>query len=118
MPEAYFLRNLKACIQYAQQQHADIFLLGLMPQFSSMDGKLNQYGKRRFSADIDKYNDLLEILAVEERCYYLDVNPLFEKYDMVNLLHKDGLHPNSDGHQMIYQLVKESLINNILELNH
>lgn len=105
VPEAYFIRNLKHCIAAAKKFKAQILLLNLLPIASSIEGTINQHGKLRFGRDIQAYNQIIKNLSVEVNCEYLDVNTDFEE----NFLCSDGVHPNSKGHELLYQKIKTKL---------
>ena len=50
-------------------------------------------------------------LCEENKIYFVEV---FEKFKEINYqkLLDDGLHPNSEGHQKIFEIVKDFLIEN------
>jgi len=103
VPEAYFVRNLKNCVQHAVDKNAEVILTSLLPISDETDGSINQYDQLRRGLDIDSYNSILKKLAAEMQCQYLDIYSSFGNKN--DLLASDGLHPNSDGHKLIYELV-------------
>jgi len=65
--------------------------------------------KSYHNEDIEKYNEALQNIAKENGAGYI---PLFEKFmaaDHKKLLH-DGAHPNSAGHRMIFETVRDYLL--------
>lgn len=111
VPVEYFTRNLKKCIQHAQINASGVILLSLTPISDSFDGINNQHDKLRYSNDIKVYNSALKQLAKETDSSYLDIYAQFVLNDKADLLSSDGLHPNSKGHQLIYRMVKQKLVN-------
>ena len=118
VPITYFIRNLKRCIQAAQLNGAKVFLLGLTPISHSIDGVINQHDKLRHSKDVKKYNSALEDLSKETKSFYLNTYEKFVSNDKNELLSGDGLHPNTAGHKVIYQMVKQELENLLTKCGH
>lgn len=110
VPENYFVRNLNTCISYAKANESKVLLLSLLPISELIEAKINQHGKLRFDQDIQKYNGLLKKMATDSSCDYLDVYTPFINFQKEKLLSGDGVHPNSEGHRVIYQLVKQKLL--------
>jgi len=108
VPENYFVRNLKNCIDFSKSKQAIIILSSLTPISDRNDGVVNQHGKLRYNKNIKTYNMLLQKLAQDSNSFYLDIYSQFNKKKN-RLLSKDGVHPNSDGHQLIYAMVKHLL---------
>ena len=73
VPEQYFIRNLKACIEHARVKNAEIVLMSILPISVETDNSFNQYGQIRRSQDIQKYNNTIKNLASDLNCYYLDI---------------------------------------------
>jgi len=112
VPKKYFIRNLKSCVDTAKSKDACVILSSLTPISDSIDGEVNQHDKLRYSKDIDIYNTALQKFASENNCFYLEVYSEFEKCKN-QFLSKDGIHPNSEGHLLIYRRIKELLENEI-----
>jgi len=109
VPETYFVRNLKSCIEYAKNLKAKVVLLSLLPVSDDSDNHENQYGHVRREKDICYYNQVLEAIGKKESCYYFDIYSLLCEKGKKEMLAEDGLHPNAHGHQIIYQAIKEEL---------
>lgn len=58
--------------------------------------------------NIKEYNQIIKDVCGENKIAYLDMFKRFKKENYIKLL-EDGLHPNSEGHELIYQTVKNSL---------
>lgn len=110
VPELYFVRNIKNCIAIAKQFKAEILLLNILPIADATEGKINQYGQLKFDHDIQAYNFKLKKLADEVSCEYLDLYTTFVKKNKAEYLSSDGVHPNSKGHELLYQNIKQKLL--------
>ena len=109
VPELYYIRNLKRCIESAKKFNADILLLNLLPIADSIEGTVNQHGKLRFDHDIQAYNFTIKKLSHEMNCEYLDLYASFVEKNKEEYLSSDGVHPNSKGHKLLYQKIKQKL---------
>jgi lysophospholipase L1-like esterase len=72
-------------------------------------GEKDCYGLLRFDHDIKHYNKMLKKLSDDMSCGYVDLYSLFKEKNKEDYLSEDGLHPNSKGHYLIYQAIKEKL---------
>ena len=60
-----------------------------------------------------KYDNVIKSVCAEKNILFLDIFGEWIKIDYKKLLDKkDGLHPNSAGHQKIFETVKDFLIEN------
>jgi len=109
VPESYYINNLKHCIESAKTFKADILLLNLLPIADSIEGTVNQHGKLRFDHDIQAYNFTIKKLSHEMNCEYLDLYASFAENNKEQYLSSDGVHPNSKGHKLLYQEIKQKL---------
>lgn len=109
VPDHYFIRNLTQCIELAKESKAEILLLNLLPIADSIEGRINQHGKLRFDQDIQMYNHSIKKLSQEMSSDSLDLYAFFIENSKEEYLSSDGVHPNSKGHQLIYQKVKQKL---------
>jgi len=110
VPESYFISNLKRCIESAKKFKAEILLLNLLPIADSIEGKVNQHGKLRFDHDIQAYNSTIKKLSHEMNCEHLDLYACFAENNKEDYLCSDGVHPNSKGHKLLYQKIKQKLL--------
>lgn len=109
VPDSYFIRNLKHCIESAKKFKAQILLLNLLPISNLIEGTMNQHGKLRFDEDIQAYNHIIKKLSIEMNCEYLDIYTVFEEKNKENYLCSDGVHPNSKGHELLYHEIEVKL---------
>ncbi len=101
-----FVTNLKEAIQSAQELGGRIILLTAAPVIEELTRTPN---KTRSNADIKQYNQALKALAQEAGLAIVDVHAAFDGQDLSTLLIEDGLHPSSEGHEIIYRLVLDAL---------
>lgn len=65
----------------------------------------------RFSylnAEIEKYNDVIKKVANEKNVDFIDLLPKLKKIGWTSLL-RDGVHPNNEGHEKLFEIIKEEL---------
>ncbi|SFS54093.1 GDSL-like Lipase/Acylhydrolase family protein [Zhouia amylolytica] len=99
-----YTANLAQCIDYAHAKNARVFLLSIIPVITDLNT-----GKPRMLKDIILYNKLLQRLAKEKNVTYVDLHSLFEA-DTASYFTFDGVHPNAEGHSLIYEHLKSILV--------
>ncbi len=109
VPQSYFIRNLKHCIEIAKKRQADVLLLSLLPISDAIEARVNQHGHLRYDQHIQAYNRIIKNLADELHCQYLDLYTHFVANNKAQTLCSDGVHPNSQGHKLLYQIIKDKL---------
>lgn len=57
-----------------------------------------------------RFNSVLKMLCKEEKVDFIDVFGVLSKLKPETILN-DGVHPNSEGHRLIYELVRDYLSN-------
>lgn len=101
--------NVRKTIELAKGYSGNIVFLNITPvDESKTNGVLNK-SKSRKNEYIDKYNEVLLKICRERGVDLIDINSEFKKNDYIKLLYDDGLHPNSEGHQVILGLVRDYL---------
>ncbi len=102
-----FKQNLITLLEQAKKYSKKIIFLGLTPidetktdpiPWSSMKSYKNEY--------VESYNNALKDFCHKNTVEFID---LLEKLNPETDL-EDGLHPNSKGHQKIYEIVKKFLL--------
>ena len=58
---------------------------------------------------IENYNKELEKICQKEKIEHIDIYSKFLEKDDYKILLFDGLHPNAEGHQLIFEVVKDNL---------
>lgn len=61
---------------------------------------------------IEEYDKIIELVCEKNNLIFTDVLSEFKKGNYKKLLDEDGLHPNSKGHQKIFEIVRDSLLKN------
>ena len=64
-------------------------------------------GKCYFKGDTVNYNNIIKKVCEKEKVLFIDILDKIVDKDFY-----DGLHPNSAGHQKIFEIVKVFLIEN------
>lgn len=112
-PLKNFKNNIQKLISIASKFSNKIIFLGLTPVDES---KTNPYfasttGKSYKNSFIKKYDVAIKAICAENKVGFVEIFEKFEKIDYKNLL-EDGLHPNSKGHEKIFEIVKDYLVKN------
>jgi len=103
-------KNIKSVIEQAKEYSENIIFLTTTPvDESKTDGVLNR-SKSRKNEYIDQYNNVLQQICNDSNIDLIDINAEFKKLGPIDLLYEDGLHPNTQGHTVILDLVKKYLI--------
>ncbi|WP_440067253.1 SGNH/GDSL hydrolase family protein [Tenacibaculum discolor] len=101
-----FRDNLNLCIDHALKHNATVYLINILPVIEDDNNT-----KKRSLKDILRYNDVLLSIAQKQNINLIDVH---SKFDITkeNLLTYDGVHPNAEGHEKIFNIIKESILPN------
>ncbi len=102
----HFKTNLKNLIKKARHFSDKIIFIGLTPidesKTTPVPWRLElSYKKER----VKKYDAAIKKICKEKKVEYIG---LFNKLEITDL--KDGLHPNSQGHQKLFEFIKDFLI--------
>lgn len=102
--------NIKKLIDIAGKFSKKIVFVGLYPiDESKMNPMPYDLDKSYSNEDVKKYDQFLQVAAKENGAEYISIFDKFEKNDYKKLLH-DGAHPNSAGHELIFETVKDYLL--------
>ncbi|MBU3904731.1 MAG: hypothetical protein KJ906_01110 [Nanoarchaeota archaeon] len=107
-----FENNLKKLIKISQNFTSKIIFVSLTPVDESKVTPI-PWDKDKYytNENIKKYNDIIKNTCKENNIYFIETFDSFMKNDYKKLL-EDGLHPNTKGHEMIFNTVKDFLIKN------
>ena len=109
-----FKDNVQKLIKLAQKFSSKIIFVGLTPvdeaKITPISWDINKPYKNNY---IEKYNEIIKKVCKENKIPFIDV---FKKLRPINyqILLEDGLHPNSEGHEKIFEIIKDFLINNLI----
>ncbi|MBL7051148.1 hypothetical protein ISS04_03215 [Candidatus Woesearchaeota archaeon] len=101
-----FKKNITELIKIAKEYTKNVIILGLTPVDETIT---NPFEDTYFLNDIiHEYNKILEE-STKNKAVFIDLFDELIKLDYKELL-ADGLHPNKEGYEKIYQIIKNSLV--------
>jgi len=112
MSEDEFKEDIQKLIEKSKKFPAKVAFLGLPP----VDEKLTSpfEGEYYFTNErVKLFNDAVKESCEENNVLFLDIFDLMSKEDYSNLL-EDGLHPNSEGYNFVFEKVKNFIESNEL----
>lgn len=104
-----FADNLKELINLAKKYTEKIILIGLTPVDESRSDPLFWIPDRSYKNEyMQIYDEIIQKISLEEGVFYIN---LFDKLygDHYSGLLEDGLHPTSEGHKRIFEIIKDYL---------
>jgi lysophospholipase L1-like esterase len=114
VPIDKFKDNIQKLISLAQKFSSKIIFVGLTPVDETKTAPIPWNADVSYKNEyIQKYNETIKTICEENKIYFIEI---FEKLKELNYqeLLEDGLHPNSEGHKKIFEIVKDFLIKNNL----
>ncbi len=102
-----FYGNLNRTIKESKMFSSEIILLNINPVVDEITAVPRENRKHRLNENIDRYNEKIKEIADQNSLLLADVNSEFKKQDYEELLSEDGLHPNAEGHKVIFEMVKK-----------
>lgn len=106
-PEVY-KEKLESMIDYAEKNCAGIALVGLAPIDDTDLDPIPWHPTHAYrSEEVAKYNEIIEFVAKARSIPFISLQNVFG--DRVKELTVDGIHPDTEGHQLIFERVKEAL---------
>ena len=104
-----FQKNLVRLLNQAKAFTSKIIFVGLTKVDES---KTTPRKKRKFytNENLVQYNEVIKSLCQENNLLFIDMLDLLDKEKDLD----DGLHPNSQGHQKMFEKVKDFLLENKL----
>ncbi len=105
-----FEKNLEKLYGLAKKFTDKVFFVGLCPADESKSDPIPWDTSKSYKNDsIAQYNEAIRKFCEKNNSGFIDVfNNLFKK-DYKELL-DDGVHPNTEGHQQIFEIIKTYLI--------
>lgn len=105
-----FEENLRELIGIAQKYTSKVVVIGLTPineeQTLTVSWYRDDYYKNKL---IFEYNEIIKQVCLQKSVYFIDVfEKLNDKRYFDNLV--DGIHPNAKGHEWLFRIVKEFLV--------
>jgi lysophospholipase L1-like esterase len=112
VPLETFKSNLENIHSIARRYSSKILFVGLTAVDDTRTDPIPWNVDKTYKNEyIGKYNDIIEGFAKENDIGFVKIFEDWSK-DIESLLDVDGLHPNSKGHEKIFQYVKDYLLKN------
>lgn len=108
-PLPQFEENIREIIKVGKQL-ADLTVVSFGPKDESRTTPVSWAENYYLNADAERYAQATKEICETEKVPYLDIFNDWLKTDYMPLLADDGLHPNSAGHQKIFESVRDFLI--------
>lgn len=104
-----FKENIQKLLNLAKDFTSKIIFVGLTPldetKTTPIPWNTNKSYKNEY---VKSYNEIIKSVCEENKTHFIEIFEKIIKKDYKNLL-SDGLHPNSEGHEILFDLVKEFL---------
>ncbi len=107
-----FRRNVEKLIRLARKYSSEIIVIGPFPVNDAETNPIS-WNKNFYHRNENKitYNEILKAVCKKSRVRFIDVLGKAMRCDYKSMLY-DGLHPNSRGHEKIFEIVKNFLTKN------
>lgn len=102
-----FDKNIQKLIDKAKLYTKEVIFIGLTPVDENFTS--NYEGTAFINKRIKQYNDLIKMLCQKNNVPFFDMFKEFSKLGYQKML-DNGLHPNTEGYQKMYELIKSFLI--------
>ena len=111
-PIERFKENIEKLINFARKLSPKIIFVGLTPVDESKTTPIPWNTDKSYKNEsIKKYDEVINSVCKNKNIPFVEIFDDLIKSDHRNLL-EDGLHPNSQGHKKIFEIVKDYLIQN------
>lgn len=109
-PPDMFEKNINELIRLSQKYSSKIVFVGTAMVDETKTSPIH-WDKNMFykNENLKHYNEIIKSVCKENEIHFIDVSEAFAKLNYKNLL-ADGLHPNSKGHELIFNIVKDFLL--------
>lgn len=109
-PSEKFRKNIQKLIKLSHKFTEKIIFVGLTPVVESKVNPLPWRKEVSYKNEyIKKYNEIIKSVCKENDVKFIEIFEEWIKSDYKILL-EDGVHPNSKGHEKIFETVKDFLI--------
>lgn len=102
-----FESNTKEIINIAKRYSNRILFLGIPPIGESI---VEFNGQEYSDGRVKEYEQRLRVIVEDAGLAFIPIRPEFDKAGKGKLISYDNIHPNDDGHELIYQIVKPKLL--------
>ena len=112
IPAQKFQNNIQKLIELSKKFSLKIIFIGLLPVNESKVDPIPWYPKYSYKNEyIKSFDEIIKSLCEKNKIYFVEVFKKWTSDDYKTLL-QDGVHPNSEGHEKIFETVKDFLIQN------
>ena len=112
VPLDEFRENIQKLIDKAKIYSSKIAFLGLTPVDEGKTTPIPWNPDKSYKNEyIERYNNVIRKVCEENEIYFIEILERLKALNYQDLV-KDGLHPNSKGHQKIFEIVRDFLIKN------
>lgn len=103
-------KNVRQIIEIGENLSKEVILIGLIPvdEARTTPYKENKY---YLVGVLEEYNNILLKIAKEKGLRFVNLFPDWKKMNLPELF-ADGLHPNTRGHQIMFETIKRELFEN------
>ena len=108
-------RQLMLTLVSASQKIAPTIVLTGFPFDQSKTTPYRESDWFFLESDAERYTSVLKEVCWEEQCLMLDYFHIWQSLDWKTLLFKDGLHANPDGHQLLFEQLRDFLLGEFSE---
>lgn len=104
-----FKNNIETLIQAAKRYTKKVVFIGLTPVDESKVNPMSWLPECSYRNDfVGEFDKALHDVCIQESVSFVDVFSEWKKMDVKNLLF-DGIHPNTQGHALLFQQVKKTV---------
>jgi len=104
---AEFQANMVQLVTIASRLAAEVIILGLLPVD---EAKTTPFKEQKYYtvAQLAAYNEVLAEIARDKKLRFVNFFPDWQQRSLPELF-ADGLHPNTLGHQLMFEQIKRQL---------
>ncbi len=114
-PKEKFKENLKELIKLFRKYTDKIVFVGLSPAADDILDPIPWHPTGTYKTEyIKEFDEMIKNTCKENNLLFIDTFTPFAEKDYQKLLTPDGIHPNSEGHKFIFEIVKNELEKNNL----
>jgi len=102
-----YRENLIKLVTIATNLSHEVILIGLVPVDETRTAPYKE--QKYYTMDqVEKYNEVIRSVASEKHLRFVNFLPDWKNKDLTVLL-ADGLHPSTEGHQIMFETIKTTL---------
>ena len=110
IPPELFEKNLNELIALARKVTPRIIFIGLLPCDDIKMDPIPWLPEKSYKTEfICRYNQIAVKVCLEQLIGFIDLFEDFSNRDYLSLL-EEGIHPNDEGHRIIFEKVKDALV--------